>query len=43
MGEVTTYDQAKTYLKRHYTDGFGMHVACSLITGVVATTVGRMH
>ena len=39
VGEVTTYDQAKSWLKQHYADGFGMHVTCSLITGVVATTV----
>lgn len=39
VGEVTTYDQVKSYLKRHYQDGFGVHVVCSLITGVVATTV----
>ena len=39
VGEVTTYDQVKSYLKRHYEDSFGVHVACSLITGVVATTV----
>lgn len=39
VGEVTTYDQVKSWLKRHYADGFAVHVACSLITGVVATTV----
>lgn len=39
VGEVTTYDQVKSYFKRHYEDSFGVHVACSLITGVVATTV----
>lgn len=39
VGEVTTYDQTKAYLKRHYTDGFALHVVTSLITGVVATTV----
>ena len=33
VGEVTTYDQAKSSLKQHYADGFGMHVTCSLITG----------
>ena len=37
---MTTYDQAKSWLKRQrYADGFGMHVTCSLIAGVVATTV----
>mmetsp|Transcript_82304 Transcript_82304/g.246756 ORF Transcript_82304/g.246756 Transcript_82304/m.246756 type:complete len:291 (+) Transcript_82304:3-875(+) len=39
VGEVTTYDQVKTWLKRHYEDGFAVHVVTSLITGVVATTV----
>ena len=39
VGEVTTYDQTKSYLRRHYEDGFGLHVVTSLITGVVATTV----
>ena len=39
VGEVTTYDQVKTYLKHHYEDGFAVHVVTSLITGVVATTV----
>lgn len=40
VGEVTTYDQVKSWLKQQrYPDGFAMHVACSLITGVVATTV----
>jgi hypothetical protein len=39
VGEVTTYDQTKTVLKRHYEDGFGLHVITSLITGIVATTV----
>lgn len=39
IGEVTTYDQTKTWLKQHYQDGFGLHVVTSLITGVVATTV----
>ena len=38
-GEVTTYDQTKAVLKRHYEDGFALHVVTSLITGVVATTV----
>ena len=37
---MTTYDQAKSWLKRQrYADGFGMHVTCSLVAGVVATTV----
>eukprot|EP00439_Symbiodinium_sp_Y106_P058513 s815_g8.t1 len=50
IGEVTTYDQTKTTLRRHWPgvesaarDGrrepFSLHVATSLITGVVATTV----
>ena len=39
VGEVTTYDQTKSWLRRHYEDGFALHVAVSLITGVVATTV----
>ena len=39
VGEVTTYDQVKTWLKRHYEDGFAVHVVTSLITGVVATPV----
>ena len=39
VGEVTTYDQTKAYLKRHYADGFALHVVTSLVTGVVATTV----
>ena len=39
VGEVTTYDQTKSYLCQHYEDGFGLHVVTSLITGVVATTV----
>lgn len=39
VGEVTTYDQTKTVLRRHYEDGFALHVVTSLITGVVATTV----
>ena len=39
VGEVTTYDQTKAYLKKHYEDGFALHVVTSLITGVVATTV----
>ena len=39
VGEVTTYDQTKSWLRRHYTDGFALHVVVSLITGVVATTV----
>ena len=39
VGEVTTYDQVKSYLRRLYPDGFAVHVVTSLITGVVATTV----
>ena len=39
VGEVTTYDQVKSTLRRHYPDGFALHVVVSLITGVVATTV----
>ncbi|CAE7039457.1 PUMP1 [Symbiodinium natans] len=50
IGEVTTYDQTKTTLRRHWPgiesaarDGrrepFSLHVVTSLITGVVATTV----
>mmetsp|Transcript_32740 Transcript_32740/g.107064 ORF Transcript_32740/g.107064 Transcript_32740/m.107064 type:complete len:236 (-) Transcript_32740:378-1085(-) len=39
VGEVTTYDQTKSWLRRRYSDGFGLHVVVSLITGVVATTV----
>ena len=39
VGEVTTYDQTKAYLRKHYEDGFALHVVTSLITGVVATTV----
>ena len=39
VGEVTTYDQVKSTLRRHYEDGFALHVVVSLITGVVATTV----
>jgi len=34
-----TYDQTKSWLRRRYSDGFGLHVVVSLITGVVATTV----
>ena len=36
---MTTYDQVKSTLRRHYPDGFALHVVVSLITGVVATTV----
>jgi len=39
IGEVTTYDQTKSYLKQHYEDGLALHIVTSLITGVVATTV----
>ena len=39
VGEVTTYDQVKSTLRKHYPDSFGLHVVTSLITGVVATTV----
>ena len=39
VGEVTTYDQTKVWLKQYWADGFALHVAVSLITGVVATTV----
>lgn len=45
IGEVTTYDQAKVTLREHWPRGpngeelFSLHVATSLITGVVATTV----
>ena len=39
VGEVTTYDQVKSSLRKHYEDGFGLHVVVSLITGVVATTI----
>ena len=39
VGEVTTYDQTKSYLLKYYADGFALHVVVSLITGVVATTV----
>ena len=39
VGEVTTYDQVKSTLRRHYEESFGLHVVTSLVTGVVATTV----
>eukprot|EP00928_Gymnodinium_smaydae_P003782 TRINITY_DN11338_c0_g2_i1.p1 TRINITY_DN11338_c0_g2~~TRINITY_DN11338_c0_g2_i1.p1 ORF type:complete len:304 (+),score=37.36 TRINITY_DN11338_c0_g2_i1:44-913(+) len=45
IGEVTTYDQTKVTLRQYWppaADGkesFSLHVATSLITGVVATTV----
>merc|ERR1712025_989438 len=46
IGEVTTYDQTKVMLRRHWTgnddnakEPFSLHVVTSLITGVVATTV----
>lgn len=39
VGEVTTYDQVKTYLTRFHEDNFVLHVITALITGVVATTV----
>lgn len=40
VGEVTTYDFTKDqFRKRDYEDNFALHVATSLITGIVATTV----
>ena len=39
VGEVTTYDQVKSTLRRYYPESFVLHVVTSLITGVVATTV----
>ncbi|CAK9031336.1 unnamed protein product, partial [Durusdinium trenchii] len=47
IGEVTTYDHAKATLRKHWPgrseagtkEPFSLHVASSLITGVVATTV----
>ena len=40
VGEVTTYDFTKDqFRKRNYEDNFALHVATSLITGLVATTV----
>lgn len=40
-GELATYDHSKTLLKRlsGADDNFNLHVAASLITGLVATTV----
>ncbi len=38
--QVTTYDQTKASLRSlGHVDGFALHVATSLITGLVATTV----
>ena len=40
VGEVTTYDQTKSWLRASgYPDDFQLHVVTSLITGLVATTV----
>eukprot|EP01040_Poterioochromonas_malhamensis_P002843 gene2843-3027_t len=41
VGELATYDQSKTLVKQYFnvSEGFGLHTICSLITGLVATTV----
>jgi hypothetical protein len=41
MGELATYDQSKYLLKRYslFEEGWMLHIASSLITGLVATTV----
>lgn len=41
VGELATYDQSKTLVKKYFnvSEGFGLHTICSLITGLVATTV----
>lgn len=41
VGELATYDQSKSFIKSNFdgTEGFQLHVICSLITGVVATSV----
>ena len=39
VAELVTYDQTKASFKElGVSEGFGLHVTCSLITGVVATT-----
>ena len=41
VGEYGTYDQCKSLFKAHahWEEGFFLHTVCSLITGVIATTV----
>mmetsp|Transcript_7303 Transcript_7303/g.10875 ORF Transcript_7303/g.10875 Transcript_7303/m.10875 type:complete len:290 (+) Transcript_7303:13-882(+) len=41
VGEIATYDQTKTILKKNFdlSEGLLLHSMCSLITGFVATTV----
>lgn len=41
VGELATYDQSKTLVKQYFnvSEGFWLHTICSLITGLVATTV----
>jgi solute carrier family 25 uncoupling protein 27 len=41
VGELATYDHSKTVVKKYVAikEGFYLHTICSLITGLVATTV----